>query len=721
MKEKCLAIILFGFLLISGMVFTSCPAAGSKHEENKAGSEEPKYPVIKRADTVLRSASQVGFKSPVNFSSDGYGSIDWEGIAPGSAKVIEGTALTPPPNYTGGVQYQYAVVSETEYSQSTTGKYRVPQNAWKSAASGGLSVEEGDYLFIKAVNGDMGSLYCVKIAIIKDPIDTSDDPGAPKKKNPVFDINDLPTTAWWNEKHPHNHDILDIFQFADGRRVSTPEEWEERRAEIKKIVEYYEYGKMPPVIPEDISWTDGGNGTSSVTCAITVKNGTKSQSWTVTAALPSKPLCTPMPIVFNFANSWSYSETIFTNAGIATAGINYTAVCQEQQSSSANDKAGIVKNLFPEYFTGEDEISNMAGQAWALSVIAYVIQEDGFKGLFDPAKIITNGMSRWGKASIIAGAYMQTPPSKKHPDKYPNGNRIGIAVSGSSGGGGAALERHLSQIGYKDKVTGVANGRWELEGQDREGSEPKKYYLVADPDSTNKSGSESKIAIRAWPASPGKSPGDPGYYPAGADYGRSGITERNTSQSENRIETTRQAMGERTWFAKRCYTFVNQHTPLDVDRDTSQPNRGKNGIICSAPFDQHYLHALLAPNGFIIHEGYQTYRGGPERQFMAYLCARELWEFLGAGEKLGMRMYDITHSQPSYEFEDVVNFAKAIWGPDPTAPHEKFRQMAYPIDDPRSKFDYYRLKWAKPGGTPIAYQVKEMLEAVGADASGLDD
>jgi hypothetical protein len=43
------------------------------------------------------------------------------------------------------------------------------------------------------------------------------------------------------------------------------------------------------------------------------------------------------------------------------------------------------------------------------------------------------------------------------------------------------------------------------------------------------------------------------------------------------------------------------------------------------------------------------------------------------------------------------------------------------MDDPRSKFDYYRLKWARPGAEPVAYQVKRMLEAVGADTSGLDD
>jgi len=50
--------------------------------------------------------------------------------------------------------------------------------------------------------------------------------------------------------------LPDLFMFADGKRVRTIEDWKQRRKEMKAILQYYEYGHLPPrpdvVMVEDL-------------------------------------------------------------------------------------------------------------------------------------------------------------------------------------------------------------------------------------------------------------------------------------------------------------------------------------------------------------------------------------------------------------------------------------------------------------------------------------
>lgn len=40
--------------------------------------------------------------------------------------------------------------------------------------------------------------------------------------------------------------LPDVMRFADGRAVSSPDDWIVRRKQIKAMVQYYEYGHLPP-------------------------------------------------------------------------------------------------------------------------------------------------------------------------------------------------------------------------------------------------------------------------------------------------------------------------------------------------------------------------------------------------------------------------------------------------------------------------------------------
>src|ERR1700722_6503397 len=74
--------------------------------------------------------------------------------------------------------------------------------------------------------------------------------------SPTFpDVNDLPVQT----------NLPDVMTMADGTRVTTPEQWQQRREEMKAILEYYELGHAPPppgnVTGEDIKSADFLDGT----------------------------------------------------------------------------------------------------------------------------------------------------------------------------------------------------------------------------------------------------------------------------------------------------------------------------------------------------------------------------------------------------------------------------------------------------------------------------
>ena len=48
------------------------------------------------------------------------------------------------------------------------------------------------------------------------------------------------------EDLPAIRELPDLFTFADGRRVTSPNDWQERREELKNILLYYQYGSIPP-------------------------------------------------------------------------------------------------------------------------------------------------------------------------------------------------------------------------------------------------------------------------------------------------------------------------------------------------------------------------------------------------------------------------------------------------------------------------------------------
>ena len=50
-------------------------------------------------------------------------------------------------------------------------------------------------------------------------------------------------------------ELPDLFTFADGSKVKTKADWERRRTEMKKMLLYYQYGRIPPR-PDSVTAAD---------------------------------------------------------------------------------------------------------------------------------------------------------------------------------------------------------------------------------------------------------------------------------------------------------------------------------------------------------------------------------------------------------------------------------------------------------------------------------
>lgn len=76
----------------------------------------------------------------------------------------------------------------------------------------------------------------------------------------------------------------------------------------------------------------------------------------------------------------------------------------------------------------------------------------------------------------------------------------------------------------------------------------------------------------------------------------------------------------------------------------------------SLPFDQHELAALIAPRGLLVSGGYADYWTNPEGMHVSYLGAARVYEFLGAGDRIGMAFRPGGHSRTQEDHDNLLNF-----------------------------------------------------------------
>jgi hypothetical protein len=266
------------------------------------------------------------------------------------------------------------------------------------------------------------------------------------------DVKDLPVSP----------EIPDVMTMADGTKVTTPQQWQVRREEMKRILEYYELGHAPPppgnVSGEDIQSRTVLNGAANFRLVHLKFGPDEKLGFDVAIFTPAKG--GPFP-------------TIIHPSFFSTPGVNFTSGPAGQSAKSAtNILAGATKNSLgrprsrfnapvdPEQAAGSfinqldrgyaivtyrytecgEDSTNflnssyypaypgydwglLYGWAWGLSRVVDFLETQPF---VDKNKLIVVGHSRLGKLAMVAAAFDE---------------RISLAAPAGSSGAGTGAYR----------------------------------------------------------------------------------------------------------------------------------------------------------------------------------------------------------------------------------------------------------------------------------------
>ena len=105
------------------------------------------------------------------------------------------------------------------------------------------------------------------------------------------------------------------------------------------------------------------------------------------------------------------------------------------------------------------------------------------------------------------------------------------------------------------------------------------------------------------------------------------------------------------------------------------------GRVDRLPFDQHSLKALVAPRALLTTEALGDLWANPEGTQQTYLAAKEVFDFLGAGDRIGIYFREGKHEHNEADFNVLLDFAdKVLFG---RTVERRFDQLAFP-DSPRA-------------------------------------
>ena len=287
--------------------------------------------------------------------------------------------------------------------------------------------------------------------------------------------------------NPYTNSMPDVLMMKDGTRVTSPEQWPARRAEIQEDFEREVYGRIPPNVP-GVTWevtavtrgTNGGIPTITRTLAGRVDNSGYTNitvriqaSFTVPANATA-----PVPIMIEFGGGFGFgafrgrgpgmlggssTNASGTNMMAATTarrggfggfggvpawhalaitnGWGYGSINPNSiQSDNNHLTSGIIGLVNHGQPRKPDDWGALRAWQWGVSrLIDYFGANPDSR--VDPTKVGIEGLSRYGKAAIVTEAFEP---------------RIAVGLIGSSGEGGVKLHRHI----YGEAVENLAGGEY---------------------------------------------------------------------------------------------------------------------------------------------------------------------------------------------------------------------------------------------------------------------
>jgi hypothetical protein len=302
-----------------------------------------------------------------------------------------------------------------------------------------------------------------------------------KKLRPGADPNNQ-TTFDEAIANPYTNSLPDVMRMKDGTKISRPEQWPARRAEIEEDFEREVYGRIPSNVP-GVTWevtatthgTNGGVATVTRTLVGHVDNRLDTNitvNIQASFTVPSEAK-EPVPIMIEFgfsfgagrpgSNTVAALRRLGTNAPgtntppaarrggfggepawharAITNGWGYATIMPASIQPDNNKlTTGIIGLANQGRPRKPDDWGALRAWQWGVSrLIDYF--EANPESMVDTNKIGIEGLSRYGKAAIVTEAFEP---------------RIAVGLIGSSGEGGVKLHRHI----FGESVENLTGGEY---------------------------------------------------------------------------------------------------------------------------------------------------------------------------------------------------------------------------------------------------------------------
>lgn len=277
-----------------------------------------------------------------------------------------------------------------------------------------------------------------------------------KRLRPGPNPND-PSTYNEAKANPYTNSLPDVLRMNDGTKVTRPDQWPARRAEIKEAFAHDIYGRIPATVPgvtwKVISTTNrikGGIPVITKMLAGHVDNRADTNlSVTIQAGFTVPAKATrPVPIMiefgtgfgFGFRKQHAHRELAWHEQAI-TNGWGYGHIVPwSVQPDNNHLTAGIIGLANHGRPRKPDDWGALRAWQWGVSrmVDYFAAHPDS---MVDATKVGIEGVSRYGKAALVTEAF---------------DTRIAVGFIGSSGEGGAKLYRHI----FGEGVANLAGGEY---------------------------------------------------------------------------------------------------------------------------------------------------------------------------------------------------------------------------------------------------------------------
>lgn len=257
---------------------------------------------------------------------------------------------------------------------------------------------------------------------------------------------EAPNAANADESKVEPYILPELLVFEDGSKAETPSAWQERREEIVELFDREMFGRVPENVPgvtwEIVSEKDTLIGDYSATVKELVGHADNSAYPEIEVDIEFT-LVTPseaehaVPVIIEFG--WNLPPGVsFPRSGdgptwkeqLLEKGWGYGILIPTsyQADNGAGLREGIIGLTNQGYHREPDDWGSLRAWAWGASrVIDYLETDDDV----DAKRVGIEGLSRYGKAAVVAMAYEP---------------RISIGFIGSSGAGGTKiLRRNLGE------------------------------------------------------------------------------------------------------------------------------------------------------------------------------------------------------------------------------------------------------------------------------------